>query len=334
LPTEAQRQNQKSGKALDRIEASGQKGSYHFVDHLDGMITRVGVMLAELIPFYDDTVGNVTIRKPDDQPTSVRINDPQDPESVKVSSDYQHDITISVGPYAADEREASSDFADTIITNPQLAQTIGPEKFAKLTALAVRLKGVGPIGDEMADIISPKPPEEGEPPTPEQVQQLQAELQAAQQQLQQAGMALETEQAKQQSAVEIATAKANADAVKAQADADIKLEIARIESDTELEKVRMQEATKLQIAEYTLRGQMMQAEIDAREQDLGVETQAAEQAHESSESEADRAAASDEAELARAAQAEGADADRAFTAEQAEAQRKADAAQALRPSAD
>jgi hypothetical protein len=314
LPTEAQRVNQKSGKALDRIEASGQKGSYHFVDHLDGMITRVGVLLDELLPFYDDTMGEVTIRKPDDQAAQQRINDPNDPDAVMVSADQQHDITISVGPYAADEREASSEFADTIITNPQLAQTVGPEKFAKMTALAIRLKGVGPIGDEMADIIDPEPPQAGAPPTPEQVQSLQAELQAAQQQLQQAGMALETEQAKQAATVESARLKAEADAAKAQADVDVKLEIARIESETELEKVRLQEATKLEVAELTLRGKAMQVELDAMQAKLGIVQQAATMAH-----------TSDEAAAARESQAEGADAERAHASEMAEAQRAADA---------
>lgn len=185
LPTEAQRQNQKSGKALDRIEASGQKGSYHFVDHLDGMITRVGQMAAELIPYYDDTIGTVTVRKPNDEAVQQKINDPNDPASVMVSPDHQHDITISVGPYEADEREASSDFADTIITNAPLMQIVGPQKGAELIAEAIRLKAVGPIGDNMADIISPKPAEPGQPPTPQQLAQQQAQLQQLQQENQQ-----------------------------------------------------------------------------------------------------------------------------------------------------
>lgn len=187
LPTEAQRKNQKSGVALDRIESSGQKGSFHFVDHLDGMITRVGVMLDELIPHYDDTIGEVTIRKPDEQSATQKINDPDDPDAIPVSSDHRHDITLSVGPAKESERQASSEFADSIVQNPKIAEVIGPQKASELIALAIRLKDVGPIGDEMADLIAPKP-EDGAPPTPDQVAQLQAtaeQLQQENQQLQQ-----------------------------------------------------------------------------------------------------------------------------------------------------
>lgn len=224
LPTEAQRQNQKSGKALDRIESSGQKGSYHHVDHLDGMITRVGQMAAELIPFYDDTMGTVTVRKPNDEAAQQKINDPNDPESVMVSSEHQHDITISVGPYEADEREASSDFADTIVQNVPLMQMVGPQKAAELIAEAIRLKAVGPIGDNMANIISPKPPEPGEPPSP----QLLAQQQAESQQLQQ-----ENEQLKQQIAMG-PIAKAKIDAASREKIATANLEAKRMDNETKL----------------------------------------------------------------------------------------------------
>lgn len=323
LPTEAQRQNQKSGKALDRIESSGQKGSFHFVDHLDGMITRVGVMLDELIPHYDDTVGEVTIRNPDDQSSSQRINDPNDPESVMVDSEHQHDITLSVGPAKESERQDANEFADTIVGNEALLQTVGPQKAAELTALAIRLKDVGPIGDEMAEIISPKPPDEGAPPTPEQVRAMQQQIEQLQQQLQEATTAVQTDEAKQTAQVEIAKAKADADTAKASTEAQraseesaLKWSIAELQADTELEKVRMQEATKMAIAHAQLASKAMTVEADAAGADLDRSADAA-------EADAGRAHASSEAATAREAQAEGADADRAHAAEMAEAERVA-----------
>lgn len=310
LPTEAQRQNQKSGKALDSIRSSGQNGSFHFVDHLDGMITRVGQMLNELIPYYDDTVDDVPIRTLTDKPATQRINDPSDPDSITVDPEQIHDITISVGPYAADERQASSEFADAIIGNSELMQTIGPEKGKKVIAEAVRLKDVGPIGDSIAEIIDPKPPEEGQPPTPEQVQMLQAQLQQAQQQVQEATTALQTDQAKQASQVETARIKAEADAQQAmadtalkQAEADLKWQMAQLDSDTRLTITREQEATKLTIAREQIAAKAVALAVGA------------------AESEAGRAHQSDEAAEARAASAEMSDAERAFAAEQAERDR-------------
>lgn len=273
LPTEAQRVNQKSGKALDRIESSGQKGSYHFVDHLDGMITRVGMLLEELIPHYDDTMGEVTIRKPDDQSAQQRINDPNDPESVMVDASHRHDITISVGPYAADEREASSDFADTIIGNPGIMQSVGPQKSAQLNALAIRLKGVGPIGDEMADIISPKP-QEGAPPTPQQLQDMQGQLQQTQEQLQQASQAIQTDQAKQQAT--IAKAKIDADASLQKADKDAQLQI---------ELQRMKDATSIAVAKIAASAKGGIVAFEAQNEALALMQ---EQAHEAVQAETDR----------------------------------------------
>ncbi len=281
LPTEAQRVNQKSGKALDRIESSGQKGSYHFVDHLDGMITRVGVLLDELIPHYYDTARDVTVRKPDDQSASVRINDPQSEDPLMLTPEQSHDITLSVGPAEQSQRTAASDFADLIVGNEALMGSVGPQKAAELNAMAIRLKGVGPIGDEMAEIISPKPADGSEKPTPQQVAELQGQLQQGQQQVQELQHAVETDQAKQQASIETARMKAEADTVAAQTDADLKWRIAQLEAQTEIEKVRMQEATKLEIAEYALRQTQMQAEIDALEMKYGVAKQAAQQDHES-----------------------------------------------------
>lgn len=289
LPTEAQRQNQKSGKALDRIESSGQKGSFHHVDHLDGMITRVGVMLNELIPYYDDTIDEVTIRKPDEQSARQKINDPNDPESVPVSSDHEHDITLSVGPAKESERQASSEFADTIVGNPALLQTVGPQKASELTALAIRLKDVGPIGDEMADIISPKQPDGAEPPTPQQIAALQAQGQAMQQELEAAKQFIATDQAKQQAQVEIAKAKAEADAVKAQAEAQIEQEKAALA----IELQRMKDVMSLKIAELEAETKRLELEQELAIEAAKLEQQRLHDAHEAEQADRERAHKSD-----------------------------------------
>lgn len=182
LPTEAQRVNEKSGVALNKIDDNTQRGTFHLIDHYENAITRVGQLLDELIPFYYDSARTVTIRKPNDQPIQVRINDPSNAQSQN-ATDGQHDAILSVGPAYQSAREAASDFADTIIASAEILQILGPQKAQQLIAQAIKLKDVGPIGDEMADIISPPPQQNGQPPTPEMVQQLQGELQAAQQQI-------------------------------------------------------------------------------------------------------------------------------------------------------
>lgn len=197
LPTQAQRHNEKSGKALQQIEDTAQKGSFHFVDHFDAAVTRTGQILVEWIPFYYDAAREVTVRQADDQPTQVSINDPTNQDAVS-AVDGMHDVTVSVGPRQISAREAASDFADTVLTSG-LVQMLPPPVQPQIIALAFRLKDVGPIGDEMADLIAPKPDAE---PNPQELQQLQGNVQQLQQQLQQAMEYIKTEQAKQQATIE------------------------------------------------------------------------------------------------------------------------------------
>jgi hypothetical protein len=318
LPTEAQRVNQKSGKALDRIESSGQKGTYHFVDHLDGMVTRVGQLGAELIPFYDDTMGDVMIRNGKDEAVSQRINDPNDPNAVMVSPDHVHDITISVGPYAADEREASSDFADTIVGNQNLLNTVGPQKAAELTALAIRLKAVGPIGDEMADIISPREQDGAAPPTPQQVKALTAQGQQLQQENQQLQQAIQTDQAKQQATLEKAKIDAAASLQKADKDAQLAIELQRMKDATSIAVAKIAASAKGGIIEQEAANEAL-ALMEEQAHEVGLT--AMDQQHERDMAAQQHQQALEQGETAHAQALEANQQQGEMSTEQAEAQR-------------
>ena len=327
LPTDAQKLNQKSKIALDKIESSGQKGSYHFVDHLDGMIARVGVLLDEQFEHRYDTARDVTVRKPDEQSETVRINDPSDPKSIMLTPDQQHDVTISVGPHEQSQRAASSDFADLIVANPNLMQTVGPQKAAELTALAIRLKSVGPIGDEMADIISPKPADGTEAPTPAQVAELQAQGQQLQQQNQELQQAVQTDQAKQQAQIQIETLKQQGEHERAAMDADLQIRLAQMQHAAQIEVARINaekqaSSDALKAAEERLATGLellakLESESEGRMHAVGM----AAMGHSATATEAERAraATADEAERGREAAAEGASAEREHAAEMAEA---------------
>jgi hypothetical protein len=95
----------------------------------------------------------------------------------------QFEVTISDGPNYDSERDAQSDFADKILdTVKELAQVLPPGAVAKMLALAVKMRNLGSVGDEMVDVLVP---------TDNSGQQLQA----AQQQLQQAQQAAQEMQA-------------------------------------------------------------------------------------------------------------------------------------------
>jgi hypothetical protein len=175
LPTQAQRKNEKSGIALQKIEQTAQRGSFHFVDHVNDLIRQTGVINEDLITPIYDTARDVGVREADGKAAIVRINDPNVPDSVSTKGRYLG--TVSVGPSHDSEREAASDFADTIVSNGGFMEALGPQRAPKLLALAIKLRNVGPIGDQMAEIIDPQP-KDGQAPDP---QQLMAFVQAAKQ---------------------------------------------------------------------------------------------------------------------------------------------------------
>lgn len=182
LPTQAQRHNEKSGIALKQIQDSAQIGSFHLADNYSTALMRTGVIVNDLLPYYHDTVREVTRRKPDDTTSTARLNDPEwvNPDTQKAEllslegGDY--DVTISTGPKVDSEREAASDFADLIVSSPQIAQVVGPEKMSKLIAKSIKLKNVGPMGDAMAEIIDPTKQEGQDDP-----EQMKAQMMKAQQ---------------------------------------------------------------------------------------------------------------------------------------------------------
>ena len=187
LPTAAQRDSEKSGVALDRIQSEQAIGSFHFVDNFDRALARAGRIIDSWIPVVYDTEREVGIRKPDDTHHVVRLNteQPYVDESQQQHhypvEEGDHTVTVSVGPSNESQREAASDFLDGLIGNLGHLP-VAPPQAAKLLSLAIQMKQLGPKGDEMAEIISPPAPGPQLPP------QAQQAVQAAQQQAQQAAL--------------------------------------------------------------------------------------------------------------------------------------------------
>lgn len=185
--------NVKSGVALKQLDQQSDQGSYHFTDSGDAMVEHIGEQLVDLIPHFDDTAEDITVRDAADKVSQVRVNDPTQPtytdpktnEPIHVKlGDGDHLATIGTGPAVDSERELAAGFADALMVNMhQIEPVIGKESTAKLLALTVKLKALGPIGDEMVATISP--PEPGNPA------QMAQQLQGAKQQIQHAEQAMQ-----------------------------------------------------------------------------------------------------------------------------------------------
>jgi chaperonin cofactor prefoldin len=185
--------NAQSGVAIKRLDDQSSQGCFHFIDNFDGFLEHMGRIMDDLIDSTYDTKRDVGIRTSADEHKVVRINEPfRDP---KTGEEYHyrigegtHSVTITTGPSFQSEREAANEFADALAQNPQI--------MPRIADLVVKLKNLGPIGDEIAERLVPPDvaAQKGQqgPPLPPQAQQMMAAQK--QQLMQQAQMIAELKQ--------------------------------------------------------------------------------------------------------------------------------------------
>ncbi len=198
LPTSAQRQNEKSGIALEKIQTQEAIGSFHFTDNFVRALCNTGRQLNELITKLaeldslpkqllgkdqkdEDLILKVATRGQTSQQSPQQY--PLDPASEHLDEADQFfahrgqfEVTISDGPSYQSQREEAADFSDTIFkTVTEIAQVLPAGAVAKMLALAVKMKNIGAIGDEMVDVLDPQDN------TGQQLQQAQQQIMQAQQ---------------------------------------------------------------------------------------------------------------------------------------------------------
>lgn len=242
LPTAAQRQNEKSGVALERIASQQSQGSYHFIDSLDGSLEQTGRILLDLVPHYYNTEGReIGVRKNDQTTQLIKLNKQYQDESTGEERYYpvdegEHDATVSSGPSFNSQREEVSDFLEAFIGK------VPPEIMVKVLDLIVKLKSLGPLGDEIADRLTP--PEfaakDGQEPLPpqaaSQIAQLQQQLEMAQQAIQELTMEREAKKLDNDAKLAIAELNASIDRLKIQVD----LQIAQMKIAADIRKQNQQ----------------------------------------------------------------------------------------------
>lgn len=218
--------NVKSGIALERLKAQNDMGSYHYMDMLKLMIQHDGRVVNDLLDNVEIGEVEVGLRSIDGAFSVKKVNTDDDPKSrYRLTDEDQHEITISTGlPYQSQREEAQS-VGETMISNLQtIAQVIGPERAARILALVLKMRTLGPDGDKMIEVISPDPSKGPDP------QAMSAELQRWQQLAQALGQkvqALEAERAAKLITIEsnerIAAMKADIDLLKVQLEAATRL---------------------------------------------------------------------------------------------------------------
>lgn len=189
LPTPLQRNNEKSGVAIERIKDAEDRGTFQFADNYDRYLRNMGWQVNELIDVIYDTARTVPVVQADGTRAAMRINDPQY-EVMNPDEDHLHvvddsgepkakfDVTIDTGPSYQSQREAQSEFVDKLITEMGNLP-IPPQIGTKILAKAIRMKAdLGVIAKEIADLLDPPDANQLPPAAQAVVANMQAQLQA------------------------------------------------------------------------------------------------------------------------------------------------------------
>jgi hypothetical protein len=150
-----------------------------------------GRVMNEWIPVVHASEQQMMLLQADDKHRRVKLNTEEpylDEKTQKmehhVIDDGAHTVTVSSGPSYDSQRKEVSSFVDTLIQNLK-GLPIAPPVAAKILAIAIQMKELGPKGDQLAELISP--PDQGGQMPPEaqaaiqhaqsMMQELQGELQ-------------------------------------------------------------------------------------------------------------------------------------------------------------
>jgi hypothetical protein len=197
LPTDAQKVNDKSGIALEKIQDAGATGAFHFTDNFLRALHNTGLQVNELITKLaelDSLPKQILGRNKKDEDVRIRVvgKDFVPPESSEKlpEANYffahrgQFEVSVGDGPNKESEREEAAEFSDQIW---ELAAKMGlpPQITMKLLALATRMRNLGALGDEIAELLSPPDQANLPPQAQAMIAQLKGQLQEAMGEVQQ-----------------------------------------------------------------------------------------------------------------------------------------------------
>lgn len=210
------RSNETSGRAINARQREGDIASLTFYDNGNAAILEAGDVANQLIPqVMDGTRVKRTIGE-DETVKFLRFNDPMDPNSIDLSVGM-FDVALATGTsYTTRRVEAAQAMMDAVQVWPQLMGVAGD-----LVAKAQDWPGADKLAERLKKTIPPQflgEDEEGSlGVTPEQLQQLQMEMQT----LVEENKALKTDKSIDVAKIEVDWYKAETDRIKALSDHDV-----------------------------------------------------------------------------------------------------------------
>jgi hypothetical protein len=175
-----------------------------------------------------------------------------------------HTVTISEGPAFESQRQEGAAFTDTLVSNLQMiAGVAGPKVAAAVLGLAVKLKNLGEIGDEIAKIVTPPEYAEQDGQDSQIPPQIKAALQQMGQENQQLKQAIESKVAEKQAE---AQAKGQIDMQKQQLEGQQKLQQLQVEQAGKERLAWIQQSAQIAIAGAKIDAEEARTFVDAVEQ--------------------------------------------------------------------
>lgn len=229
------RSNETSGRAIMARQREGDIANLTFHDNANAALLEGGDIINQLIPQIMDGTRVARAIGEDEQIKFVRLNDPMDPNAVDLSVGM-FDVALSTGTsYSTRRVEAAQAMMDAIQVWPQLMTVAGD-----LVAKAQDWPGAEKLAERLKKTIPPQFLEEGEEGgigiTPEQLQEMQQQMQ----QLALENETLQKELKDKQAELQIDLYNAETQRIRALSDHEVdalKMELDAEES--ELEKVRL-----------------------------------------------------------------------------------------------
>lgn len=178
------RSNETSGRAIQARQREGDIASLTYYDNGNDAVLEAGDVINQLISQVYDGTRIIRIIGEDEAVKFQRINDPNDPSSPDLSVG-NYDVAMTTGTsYTTRRVEAAQAMMEAVQVWPQLIQIAGD-----IIAKAQDWPGADKLAERLRKTIPPQYLEEGEEgsvptPSPEEIQQMQMELQTTMQELQ------------------------------------------------------------------------------------------------------------------------------------------------------
>jgi hypothetical protein len=245
----------RSGKAIQALQSQSSNATSHFAAALMPGLTRMYRDIIEVLPKVYKPGQSIRIVGADQAQKVLQVGQILDQNThggkTLDFSTGRYDVTVSVGPSQQSQREEANDFAEALLNSPAGQN---PQVAPKLTALITKLKQLGPIGDQIQELLDPQP-KQGDPKQIQQQMQQQGQLiEQLTQGLKQATEALQTK--------------------KIEADRDLQLEQIKFENQKQLKFIDQQ--TQLMVNEAKLNAQVA---LDNAQRQLAILQQQMGQAH-------------------------------------------------------